>query len=502
MTGFGDRLERVRGKLQGAAQSYGFSVKTQEVGRVQRVSDGVARISGLPTARLMEVLRIDDAVEALALDLGETHVGAVLLGHGREVRAGSLVSRTTRVASIPVGEALLGRVVDPLGRPLDHSSPVHTEVRWPLERGAPAIWEREAVTEPLLTGITLVDALFPIGRGQRQLVIGDRGTGKSTIAIDTVSNQKGQSVKCVYVCVGQMSADVQLTLNALQAADALDNTCMVVAGSDSSPGLRYIAPYAGMSIAEYFRDRGEDALVVFDDLEAHAIAYRELCLLLRRPPGREAYPGDIFFIHAKLLERATRLNKKRGGGSLTALPLCDTRSGRISDFIPTNLISITDGQLYLDEGLFDRGFKPAIDIGKSVSRVGGKTQRASMKTVAGQLRLELARFAELEVFSRFGARIDPETQQVLTRGARARELLKQAPETPVGMGEQVALLMALERGRFDGIEISRVRRIVALFLQELGHNHPELVRSLARGHGPKADDFSKIEAAFEVVRNG
>lgn len=487
-----DALDGYVEGLERAARDFRYSVARREEGRVLSLGDGVAQVRGLGNARLNELLEAGDGVTGLAMDLGEEALGMVLLDGTDRMSVGDRVRSTGCVASIPVGRALLGRVVDPLGRPVDGKGPFSAEDRWPLERPAPGIAEREPVTQPLFTGLTVIDAMFPIGRGQRQLILGDRGTGKSTIATDAVINQKHQGVRCVYVSIGQTTSSVVTLLEMLEREHALENTIVVIARPDDPPGVRFLAPYAGATLAEYFRDQGEDALVVFDDLSAHAVAYRELSLLLRRPAGREAYPGDIFFVHARLLERATRLHQDQGGGSLTAIPIVETQAGRISDFIPTNIISITDGQLFLDPRLFDRGLKPAVDIGISVSRVGGRTQKPAMRAVAGTLRLDLARFGELEIFTRFGARIEEETQKLLAHGIRARELLKQGPGARLSHGEQVALLLALEDGRFDPLEVNAVGRASEQLLGRLRREAPQVLEALDRGSVPSTEDHEAI----------
>jgi F-type H+-transporting ATPase subunit alpha len=490
-----DALRAEQERLTAAVDAYRYRVARREEGRVLAIADGVATVSGLGGARLDELLRVGDAVDALAMSLEPRGVRAVVLGETAAARVGAPVRATGRVASVPVGEGLLGRVIDPLGRPLDGLGPVPATERWPVERPAPPIWARAPVAEPLLTGLLVVDALFPIGRGQRQLVLGDRGTGKSTLAADTLIHQRGAGVVSVYVSIGQMGSSVVSLVETLRAAGALERTTVVIAEADASPGLRFLAPYAGCAIAEWFRDHGDDALVVYDDLEAHAVAYRELALLMRRPPGREAYPGDVFFLHARLLERATRLTPERGGGSLTALPITETRVGRISDYIPTNLISITDGQLFLDAHLFDRGIKPAVSIGTSVSRVGAKTQRPSMKAVAGRLRLDTARFEELEVFTRFGARLEPSTKQILIRGERARELAKQAPASPLEHGEQVALLLALEMGLFDARPPQEVSTTARALLERLAARAPRILADLEAGRPPGSEARAAVREA-------
>ncbi len=500
-------LEELRRRLRHAAGSFRYALERREEGTVRSVGDGVARLLGMPGLRLDELAEIGsrgdatrgDGVDALALDLGEDDVGVVLLGPERRVQAGAPVRATGRVASAPVGDALLGRVIDPLGVPLDGLPPPDVLERWPLERPAPGIAAREAVTEPLATGVMVIDALFPIGRGQRQLLIGDMGAGKTTVATDAVIHQRDTGVRCVYVLIGQKTSAAVTLIETLRREKALAHTVVVVAGSDAPAGLRYLAPYAGCTIAEYFRDRGEDALVVFDDLSRHAVAYREIALLLGRPPGREAYPGDIFFLHARLLERATHLARSEGGGSLTALPVAETQAGRIADFIPTNLISITDGQLYFDRLLFDRGVKPAIDVGLSVSRVGTRTQRPSMKAVAGRLRLEATHAREVEGFARFGTRIEESTRQVIVRGERIREVLGQPPEAPIPMGEQVAVLAALSRGLFNPMPIERVGPVAMLLRARLRAEHPELLRSLGAGRPATEAESTLIEQALDEV---
>jgi F-type H+-transporting ATPase subunit alpha len=494
-----DAYERERERLREVAAGFEYGVARRSEGRILSLGDGVAHVSGLRDVRLRELVEIEGGGDGLALDLRPDDVGVVLLDAAPDVRVGKTVRGTGRVASVPVGEGLLGRVVDPLGNPLDGGAPPETEAFQPVERPAPGIVHREPVTEPLLTGLTVVDALFPIGRGQRQLVIGDRGTGKTTIPADTIVNQAGTGVRCVYVVIGQRAASVMRLLETLRRTNALAHTVVVVAEAGAPPGLRFLAPYAGCTMAEYFRDRGEDAFVVYDDLGRHAIAYRELSLLLRRPPGREAYPGDIFFLHARLLERATRLTSERGGGSLTAMPITETQAGRISDYIPTNLISITDGQLYLDPQLFDRGIKPAIDVGLSVSRVGGKTQRPAMKDAAGRLRLDITRYREVEVFSRFGGRLEESTRQLLVRGARALEVLKQPPSRPIPLGEQVALLLALEQGLFDPLPVDDVGDAAAKLRERLRRDEADLLRSFETGHPVADEDREAVRRAFPAA---
>lgn len=491
-----DVLHDEQARLAARIEGYRYDVALREEGTVQQVADGVARISGLGGVCLDELLELEGGASALAMTLEPDWVSAVLLSDPAAAEVGATVRGTGQVVAAPVGPGLRGRVVDPLGHPLDGLGPVEAVDRWPVERPSPPLWARAPVERPLSTGVLVVDALFPVGRGQRQLVLGDRGTGKSTLVIDTISNQVRFGVTSVYVSVGQMASSVVALIERLRRSGALGSSVVVVAEAESSPGLRFLAPFAGCTIAEWFRDAGEDALVVYDDLDAHAVAYRELSLLMRRPPGREAFPGDIFFLHSRLLERATQLTKAQGGGSLTALPVAETRAGRISDYIPTNLISITDGQLYLDPQLFDRGSKPAVHVGTSVSRVGGKTQAASMRAVAGRLRLDLARFFELEVFTRFGARVEASTRALLVRGARSRELLTQAPGSPWTLGEQVALLIALEEGLFDDLEVKQVQPRAHRLTERLAQLHPDLLEELEVSGAPSDEARGRVEEAW------
>jgi len=449
--------------------------EVRDVGTVTQVGRGVALVDGLPSVRSEELVHFGGDVLGLAFNLDPEKVGVVLLDESEDLEAGGDVRRTGRVLDVPVGEDLLGRVVDPVGRPLDGHGPLRASERLPVERDAPPIVHRAPVTVPLQTGLKVVDALIPIGRGQRELILGDRQIGKSAIAIDTIVNQRRGDVACVYCSIGQQAAAVSKVIAGFRAHGALENCAVVVAGDDDAPGLRFVAPYAAMSIGEYFRDQGHDALVVFDDLTRHARAYRELSLLLRRPPGREAYPGDIFYIHARLLERATHLRDEHGGGSLTALPIIETQAQNLSAYIPTNLISITDGQIYLSPGLFRKGLMPAVDVGKSVSRVGGKTQLPAYRNVAGDLRLSYSQFEELEAFSRFGTRLDEQTRKSLERGRRVRQVLKQPERSPVPVLEQIAVLVAVNEGLLDTVAVSdvaqaetKIRKAVADKLAELG----------------------------------
>jgi F-type H+-transporting ATPase subunit alpha len=425
----------------------------QEVGTITSVSTGIARVSGLPGVGFDELVKFPGDVFGIAFNVDENEIGVVLLGEYWHLQAGDEVQRTGRVMDVAVGDGLLGRVIDPLGRPLDGNGPVAASRRLPIERLAAPIMDRAPVTVPLQTGIKVIDALIPIGRGQRELILGDRQTGKTAIAIDTILNQRGKDVLCVYCAIGQRGSAIAKAVATFREKDAMDYTVVVVTEGNDPPGLAYIAPYAASSIAESFMETGRDVLIVYDDLTHHARAYRELSLLLRRPPGREAFPGDIFYIHSRLLERATHLRKELGGGSLTALPIIETEAQNISTYIPTNLISITDGQIYLSPSLFELGILPAVDVGKSVSRVGGKAQRAAYRAVAGDLKLAYSQFEELETFARFGARLDEDNRKVIEHGRRIRACLKQPEFAPVSVPEQIAVLLALTAGIFDDVPL-------------------------------------------------
>lgn len=427
-----------------------------ETGRVTAVGQGVARIQGLPGVAAMEQVCFADATPGIAFDLGPEEVGVVLLRGQGGLQAGLAVERTGRVLATPVGAELLGRVVNALGEPLDGGGPVTTAERWPVERPAPPIVARAPVRAPLATGIKAVDAAIPLGRGQRELILGDRQTGKTTLALDVILNQADSGVLCVYCAIGQRSAAVAQVIAALRQQGALAHTAVVVAGGEDPPGLQVFTPYAATTIAEWFMARGQDALIVYDDLTRHAQAYRELCLLLRRPPGREAFPGDIFYLHSRLLERAARLRPEYGGGSLAALPIVETEAQNLAAYIPTNLISITDGQIYLSPTLARKGLWPAVDIGQSVSRVGGKAQLPAYRAVAGELRLGYAQFEELEAFARFGARLDDATRRAIDRGQRLRAVLKQPPGQPLPAADQIAVLLAITQGVFDPVPLERI----------------------------------------------
>jgi F-type H+-transporting ATPase subunit alpha len=449
---FEDAFVQIR---QGCAQ-VDAQLILHEIGTIISVSTGIAMVSGLPGVGADELLEFKDGVYGIAFNVDEDDIGVVLLGQYWRLHAGDDVMRTGRVMDVAVGDALLGRVIDPLGRPLDEKGAILTSQRLPIERRAAPIMDRAPVTVPLQTGIKVIDALIPIGRGQRELILGDRQTGKTAIAIDTILNQRGQGVICVYCAIGQRASSVAKTLAVLKQKGAMEYTLVMVAEGNDPPGLAYIAPYAATSIGEYFMQAGRDVLIVYDDLTHHARAYRELSLLLRRPPGREAFPGDIFYIHSRLLERATHLNKHKGGGSLTALPIIETEAQNISAYIPTNLISITDGQIYLSPSLFELGVLPAVDVGKSVSRVGGKAQRSAYRIVAGNLKLAYVQFEELETFARFGARLDDSSRKVIEHGQRIRACLKQAAFSPVSVAAQISVLLALAAKLFDSVPLKQM----------------------------------------------
>jgi F-type H+-transporting ATPase subunit alpha len=449
-------LDRAFTGIKHVRENFLTQLQSHEVGRIVNVSTGIAQVSGLPGVGFEELILFPGGLLGIAFNVDEDEIGVILLGDYQHLHAGDEVERTGRVMDVPVGDALLGRVIDPLGNPLDDGTPISAVERRPVERPAPAIMDRAPVTEPLQTGLKVIDALIPIGRGQRELILGDRQTGKTAIAVDTILNQRGKNVLCVYCAIGQRASAVANVVAKLRDTGAMEYTVVVVAEGNQAPGLAYITPYAATSIAEFFMEKGRDVLIVYDDLTHHARSYRELSLLLRRPPGREAFPGDIFYIHSRMLERATRLAKERGGGSLTALPIIETTAQDISAYIPTNLISITDGQIYLSPGLFELGILPAVDVGKSVSRVGGAAQRAAYRAVAGSLKLAYSQFEELETFARFGTRLDAATQQTIDHGKRIRACLKQNESHPMPMLEQIVVLLALSAGLFDAVPLDKM----------------------------------------------
>lgn len=472
-------LTRALSAMERARERRPAEPVARPVGTVVQAGDGVARISGLPRVKSGELLEIEGGISALALDLEPDTINAVLLDRAPALRAGALAEATGKVVQVPVGEDLIGRVVDAIGRPLDDGPPVVPSAYYPVEREATPIIQRAPVSRPLQTGVKAVDALVPIGRGQRELILGDRQTGKTAIAVDAVLNQRGTGVLCFYVVIGQRATAVAQLIATLRRHGAMEYTTVVAASGDEPAGMRYMAPYAATSMAEYFMERGRDVLIVYDDLTKHAESYRELSLVLRRPPAREAYPGDIFYAHARLLERATQLSEARGGGSLTAIPIAETQAEDISAYVPTNLISITDGQIYVSTEQFQQGIRPALDAGTSVSRVGGKSQVAAYRAVAAQMRLEYSQFEELEFFSRLGTRLDAVSEQIIRRGRRIREVLKQPPEAPVPVGEQIALLTVLNEGLLDAVEVERVAEAEAAMRALWRAEVPRLLEQVA-----------------------
>ncbi len=476
------RPEEISSILKGAITDYESQVRTEEVGQVLEVGDGIARVYGLSNVMYQEMLEFEDQrgeiVLGLALNLEEDNVGAIIAGEDRHIQEGSTVRRTQRLASIPVGENMLGRVINPLGEPMDGKGEISTDETRDVEVVAPGIIRRQPVNVPLQTGIKSIDSMIPIGRGQRELIIGDRSTGKTSIAVDTIINQRGQNVKCVYVAIGQKASSIAGVMADLDEAGALEYTTIVNASASQSARAQYLAPYAGCAIGEFFMDRGEDALVIYDDLSKHAVAYRQMMLLLRRPPGREAYPGDVFYLHSRLLERAARMSDERGGGSLTALPIVETKSGDISAYIPTNVISITDGQIFLDTDLFNANQRPAIDTGNSVSRVGGDAQIRAMKKIAGTLRLDLNQYRELASFAQFGSDLDAATQATLSRGEKLTAILKQDERKPLPVEEQVAVIYAASRGYVDNVDTNDVPDYEDQLLDFLRDSHGEILAAI------------------------
>ncbi len=470
-----DEISRV---LRSEIENFDAVANVSETGSVISVGDGIARVYGLENVMAGELVEFGPETVGIALNLEEDQVGVVLLGDYSDVKEGDPVKRTGRIISIPVGEALIGRVVDALGRPIDGKGPIETQTFNPLERLAPGVVDRQPVKQPLQTGIKAIDSMVPIGRGQRELIIGDRQTGKTTIALDTIINQRGQDMVCIYVAIGQKRSTVAQVVKILEQHRAMDYTIVVAATASDPAPMQYIAPYAGCAIGEYFRDSQRHALCVYDDLSKHAAAYREISLLLRRPPGREAYPGDVFYLHSRLLERAAKLSDEKGGGSLTALPFIETQAGDVSAYIPTNVISITDGQIYLETDLFNANIRPAINVGLSVSRVGGSAQIKAMRAVAGSLRLDLAQYRNLEAFAQFGSDLDKVSQAQLNRGKRLVEILKQGPYSPVPVEKQVAIIFAGTNGYLDDLRVEDIRRFEQELYQYLDTVKPELLAAI------------------------
>lgn len=452
------RVDKLIDNIEKQLSDFQISPEVSESGEVLEIGDGVVRLSGLTNCQAMEMLDFGGETYGLALNLEADTVGAIILGPSTHIKEGDKVKRTGKVLSIPVGDALLGRVIDPLGNVIDGGDKIKKDADYLVERVAPGVITREPVSQPVQTGIKAIDAMIPIGRGQRELIIGDRQTGKTAIAIDTIINQKGGDMICVYVAIGQKRSKVMRIVEKLKEAGAMDYTVIVTASASEAPSLNFLAPYSGSAVAEYFMDKGKDVLIVHDDLSKHAVAYREISLLLRRPPGREAYPGDVFYLHSRLLERSARRNSEHGGGSITALPIIETQAGDVSAYIPTNVISITDGQIFLDTGLFYKGIRPAINVGLSVSRVGSSAQTKAMKKNAGKMKLSMAQFRELEAFAQFASDLDADTRSQLDRGMRIVEVLKQPQYAPIVVSKQVAIIYAANNGFLDDIEVADVSR--------------------------------------------
>ncbi len=497
------KLDQITQDIRRRIEQFEPQDQRREVGTVLSVGDGIARIDGLSEVMLTELLEFPGGIPGIALNLERDQVGAVVIGDYEGIEEGALVHGTGRIASIDVGDGMLGRVVDATGAPLDGAGPIDTDAAMPIERVAPGVVERVNVDTPVQTGIKAIDAMTPVGRGQRQLIIGDRQTGKTALALDAIINQRDKDLLCIYVAIGQRQGQVAQVVATLREHGALDHTVVVVAGASASAPLQYIAPYAGCAIGEYFMERGRDALVVYDDLSKHAWAYRQMSLLLRRPPGREAYPGDVFYLHSRLLERAARMSPERGGGSLTALPIIETLAGDVSAYVPTNVISITDGQIYLESDLFYAGQRPAVNVGISVSRVGGDAQTKAMKQVAGQLRLELAQYYALAAFAQFGSDLDAATRDQLERGRRLTELLKQPQYAPIPLAEQVVALFALTHGHAREVPVAQIGEYVAGLIAHLEASQPHLLQTIASQQQISDDLEATLEAAVaEYGRTG
>ena len=496
------RAEEISEIIKKQIKDFEKGVDVQEVGTVLQVGDNIAKVYGLEKAMAGELLEFPGGVYGIVLNLEEDNVGVVLLGEDIGIKEGDLVKRTGRIAEVPVGDALVGRVVDALGEPIDGKGPIQAKESRRVEVLAPGVVDRQPVREPLQTGLKAIDAMIPIGRGQRELIIGDRQTGKTAIAVDTMINQKGLGVICIYVAIGQKRSTVARVVKTLEDAGAMDFSIVVSATASEPASLQFLAPYAGCSIGEYFRDNGKHALIIYDDLSKHAAAYRQLSLLLRRPPGREAYPGDVFYLHSRLLERAAKLSDDRGGGSLTALPIIETQAGDLSAYIPTNVISITDGQIYLGADLFYSGIRPAINVGLSVSRVGGSAQIKGMKQVAGTLRLDLAQYREMAAFAQFGAELDKITQAMLARGARMVELLKQDQYKPLPVETQILVIFAGANGYVDDLPVEQVRRFEQELIKYLDKEGADLKKELTANKTMDQDLSEKVKKALAQFKQG
>jgi F-type H+-transporting ATPase subunit alpha len=494
------KVEEISELIKSQIKGFEKEVDVKEVGSVISVGDGIARIYGLEKSMAGELIEFPGNIYGMVLNLEEDNVGAAVLGADYTIKEGDSVKRTGRIVEVPVGKELMGRVVNAIGQPIDDGAPIASEEKKRIEIKAPGIVARKSVKEPLQTGIKAIDAMIPIGRGQRELIIGDRQTGKTAIAIDTIINQKGQNVFCIYVAIGQKQSTVAQIVERLKASGAMDYTVIVAATASSPAPLQFIAPYTGCTIGEYFRDNGMHALIIYDDLSKHAVAYRQLSLLLRRPPGREAYPGDVFYLHSRLLERAAKLSDKLGGGSLTALPVIETQAGDVSAYIPTNVISITDGQIYLESDLFYSGIRPAINVGLSVSRVGGSAQVKAMKQIAGTLRLELAQFRELAAFAQFGSDLDPATQKQLARGSRLVEMLKQGQYVPLPVEKQILAIYAATNGYVDAYPAQALRRYEEELYSFFETRHPQIMNDIREKKALDDELKSRMNKALDELK--
>lgn len=483
--------------LKKQLESFAPNTEATSVGTVIEVGDGIARVSGLEDAKSSEIVEFPGGTYGVLLNLEEDSVGAIILGEYKHIKKGDTVKRTERILSVPVSDQIIGRVVDPLGRPVDGKGALPEDHYEPIEKVAPGVMTRQSVHEPVQTGIKAIDSMIPIGRGQRELIIGDRQTGKTAIAIDTILNQKGTGILCVYVAVGQKESKIAKIVKRLEDAGAMEYTTVVLAGASDPSALWYIAPYAGASIGEYFMNKGQDVLVIYDDLSKQAVAYREISLLLRRPPGREAYPGDVFYLHSRLLERAAKLNDKYGGGSMTALPIIETQGGDVSAYVPTNVISITDGQIYLESDLFNKGQRPALNVGLSVSRVGSAAQTKGMKSVAKQLRLDLAQYRELEAFAQFASDLDEGTRAAIERGKRTTELLKQGQYVPMTVADQVMAIYAVTNGLLDEVPVEQILEWEKAFLAHMNSMNEALVAELESGVKVEGEIEEKLKSSIE-----
>ncbi len=492
------KIEGVIDKLKKKIGEYEQTVGTHEVGTVVSVSDGIAKIGGLRGVQSSEILMFENGAQGLALNLEEDTVGAIILGDSKTIREGEIVKRTNEILSIEVSDDIIGRIVDGLAKPIDGKAELTKTKKVLVEKIAPGVMSREPVSQPVQTGILAIDAMIPVGRGQRELIIGDRQTGKTAIAIDTILNQHDQDMICVYVAIGQKQSKIARIVGILESRGAMKYTTVVSASAGDSAALLYLAPYVGVSIAEYFMDQGKDVLVIYDDLSKHAVAYREISLLLRRPPGREAYPGDVFYLHSRLLERACRRNKEHGGGSITALPIIETQGGDVSGYIPTNVISITDGQIFLETTLFNKGIRPAVNVGLSVSRVGTSAQIKSMKKNAGTLKLSQAQYRELEAFSQFDSDLDSDTKRVIERGKRVTEILKQTEFNPIPVEEQVAIIFAVNAGYLDHVELKKIKETEKAMIEFIKNHDTNLLDSFKKDWNDELKD--RLIAALEVFK--